>query len=166
MKKTISMVIIFMLIFALVPAGLAPKAEAATKEKWTVDNFVFDLYRADLYLDSESGNACNKSISMLKEFELPSDDIVRQLDNKPLFQDAVGEWRSLHMAIHPSEITEGYLDLQGYYETIIFSVFLAEQQDKNKMLEMAEGVTTVVGEGVEGFLSAAVNLCPCESKNL
>lgn len=119
---------------------------SSVEEEWTVDNFVFDLYRANLYL--ETGSVCNNSITYLKCFDLPSARIVSLLDNNETFQDSVVGWKAANMVVDTSEITSELLDQKGYYEAIIFSAFLAEQQDEKNIGDIAEQISAETNQCV------------------
>lgn len=120
--------------------------EQISEEEWTVDNFVFDLYQANLYL--ETGSVCNNSITYLKCFDLPSARIVALLDNDETFQNLVMGWKATNMITDISEITSEQLDQKGYYETILFSAFLAEQQDEKNVGDIAEQISAETNQFV------------------
>ena len=161
MKNGKKRVLVFLTFVCLMLGwGTSVTAEAAA-----IDDFSLDQYRADLYTDTDS--MCNQSISYMLADKNPSDTMVALLDNKPTFQTGVTSWKAIHMVSDPTYIAQGMLDEKGYYEAIIFSVFVAQQSstdyvydicnqitsDANKIISLVDKWVTAT-DGMDGVSSA------------
>ena len=113
-----------------------------------VDNFVWDLYKADLYL--RPGSVSNKNIAYALSAKMPAEVVTDHLTNNAIFQNSVGAWKAVHMTTDPSQITKNMLDEKGYYEAIIFSVFIGQQDNK----EYISGICTSVSTETNQMISS------------
>lgn len=136
MKKILS----YLLIFVILVSGVFYTEPIEIKAKTTVDSFDLNIYRANEYL--KKGSVCNNIIkNILKDDNLPSQVIVRELNSKN-FEKAVTQWELAHWVDKsPYEIVQGEIDKKGYYEAILLSIFISESQMDNSLFDMGKTVS-------------------------
>lgn len=136
MKKVVS----YILILTILISGIFCGDPVDVHAEATVNGFDLDVYRANEYL--KKGSVCNKIIkSLMKDNNLPSQVIVKALDSKK-FGRTVIEWELAHLADKsPVEIAQGELDKKGYYEAILFSIFISESKMDNSLFDMGKTVS-------------------------
>lgn len=100
------------------------------------DDFDLAVYQAERFLDSTS--VSYKSIELYSQTEMPSKIMVKLLDADGCFQNSVKAWKAANIAVSPSEIAAGKLDEQGYYEAIIFSLFLTRTESDNYIYDTVD----------------------------
>lgn len=136
MKKILS----YLLIFVILVSEVFYTDPIEIKAKTTEDNFDLNIYRADEYL--KKGSVCNNIITyILKDDNLPSQVIVRELNSKN-FEKSVTQWELAHWVDKsPYEIVQGEIDKKGYYEAILLSIFISESQMDNSLFDMGKTVS-------------------------
>ena len=92
------------------------------------DDFDIYCYWADQCLNPES--VTYKDIENFMKFEMPSNILVEIARDNGVFQKSVAAWKGANYIVDPSKIAQGSLDEKGYYEAIIFSVFMAQTSDE------------------------------------
>lgn len=98
--------------------------EASTySDSLTIDTYNASIYRAERYLDTNSIGY--KDITFwMENISMPSDTLVECGKENYGFIGLVTAWKAINIAVSPSQIAEGMLDQIGYYEAIIFSIFI------------------------------------------
>lgn len=136
MKNVVS----YILIFSILLSGLIYVKPTEIHAKTTIDNFDLSKYRADEYL--KKGSVCNNTIkNLLKDENLPSQVIVRDLNSKG-FKASVVAWETAHLLEKsPYEIAQGEIDKKGYYEAILLSIFISESKLDNSLWDMGKTVS-------------------------
>lgn len=136
MKKIISCILLFVILISEIFCSDPLEVHAKT----TVNNFDLNVYRANEYL--KKGSICNNIIkNLLKDDNLPSQVIVRELDSKK-FGRTVMQWELTHLIDKsPYEIAQGELDKKGYYEAILLSIFISESKMDNALFDMGKTVS-------------------------
>lgn len=111
----------------------------AAEDGSAADGFDLAVYQAERFLDSTS--VSYKSIELYSQVEMPSEIVVKLLDADGCFQNSVKAWKAANIAVSPSEIAAGKLDEQGYYEAIIFSLFLTQTSSDNYVYDTVDRVS-------------------------
>ncbi len=111
----------------------------AAEDGSAANGFDLAVYQAECFLDSTS--VSYKSIELYSQVEMPSEIVVKLLDADGCFQNSVKAWKAANIAVSPSEIAAGKLDEQGYYEAIIFSLFLTQTSGDNYVYDTVDRVS-------------------------
>lgn len=119
-------------------ADMAGKASLSDGNVFA-DNFDLNCYWADWCLNPES--ISYKSIEFFKQFEIPSQILVDIADKDAVFQWSVNAWKSANYAVDPSKSAQDALDEKGYYEAIIFSVFMIQTSSEQYGYELVKKVS-------------------------
>ncbi|MCM1256943.1 MAG: leucine-rich repeat protein [Roseburia sp.] len=98
------------------------------------EDFVLECYRADYCMNPATGTY--NDFASLGQYEIPSDLMVRLLDENSTFQNSVKAWKTANLAVSPSQIAGGMLDEKGYYEAIIFSVFMEQTGSRDFLYDI------------------------------